>query len=122
MKLSKSLNLKKTSLMQIEPTARFKREFRRLAKKFPSLIQELRQLEQNLLEDPTLGTSVGMSCYKIRIAIASKGVGKRGGARLITYVQLIDERIHLLSIYDKSEQDNIADKDLLSIIKEIDAR
>ena len=41
---------------------------------------------QQLLTDPHLGTPIGYSCYKIRMVIASKGAGKRGGARVVTYV------------------------------------
>ena len=81
--------------MPIKPTPRFKREFKHLARKFPSLLSELRQLELELAENPTLGTPIGMNCYKIHLAIASKGVGKRGGARVITYVRLLNDQIDL---------------------------
>lgn len=43
------------------------------------------------------------------MAITSKGKGKSGGARIISYVFTQDEEIYLLSIYDKSEQDSISD-------------
>ena len=39
-----------------------------------------------LSEDPQLGTALGKSCYKIRLAVRSKGGGKSGGLRVITYV------------------------------------
>ena len=58
-----------------------------------------------------------MNCYKIRLAIASKGVGKRGGARVITYVCLLNDQIDLLTIYDKNEVSDISDKEILSIIE-----
>jgi mRNA-degrading endonuclease RelE of RelBE toxin-antitoxin system len=103
--------------MQIEPTDRFKREFKRLVKKFPSLNKELRELVADLYKNPTLGTSIGMNCYKIRLSIASKGVGKRGGARVITYVRLTEEHIDLLTIYDKNEVSDIADSEVLKIIE-----
>ena len=47
------------------------------------------------------------------MAISSKNKGKSGGARVITYVKIVDEVIYLLSIYDKSETDTITDKELL---------
>jgi mRNA-degrading endonuclease RelE of RelBE toxin-antitoxin system len=103
--------------MRIEPTDLFKREFKRLAKKFPSLQNELRGLVAELNDNPTLGTSIGMGCYKIRLSIASKGVGKRGGARVITYLRLVEEHIDLLTIYDKNEVSDISDKDILKIIE-----
>jgi len=67
-----------------------------------------------------MGTPLGHECYKIRLAIASKGKGKSGGARVITYLQVLKNSIFLLSIYDKSEKENITDKELQEILKNID--
>ena len=103
--------------MTIHETPFFRRDLRRLVKKYPSLIAQIRQLRTDLSENPQMGQSIGMSCYKIRLPIQSKGAGKRGGARIVTYVQLINDSLHLLTIYDKSEQSNITDKDILNIIK-----
>ncbi len=72
-----------------------------------------------LKEDPTQGMELGNSCYKIRVAIASKGKGKSGGARVITHFYVSDDTVILMSIYDKSEQANISDKEILSLLKQI---
>jgi len=98
----------------------FDRQIKRLAKKFPSLKKELKKLINSLKEDPKHGTHIGNDCYKIRLAIASKGKGKSGGARVITHIVFTDDTVYLLSIYDKSEIDNLTDKEILSFIKEID--
>ncbi|WP_369818103.1 type II toxin-antitoxin system RelE/ParE family toxin [Pedobacter sp. R20-19] len=66
-----------------------------------------------------MGTPIGKNCFKIRIAITSKGKGKSGGARVITNFIITESTVYLLSIYDKSEQDNISDKELLELLKEI---
>jgi len=63
--------------------------------------------------------SIGKSCFKIRIAIASKGKGKRGGARIITNFMVTDVTVYLLSIYDKSEQQNLTNKELDELLKYI---
>nr|WP_235904297.1 type II toxin-antitoxin system RelE/ParE family toxin [Arcticibacter tournemirensis] len=55
---------------------------------------------------------MGDNCFKIRIAIASKGKGKSGGARVITHVLIKEETVFLLSIYDKAEREAISDKDI----------
>ncbi|EMM95199.1 PF06296 domain protein [Leptospira interrogans serovar Zanoni str. LT2156] len=55
--------------------------------------------------------------YKIRIPITSKGKGKSGGARVISCVVFVEKTVFLVSIYDKSEKENISDKDLEKIIK-----
>ena len=71
------------------------------------------------MKQPTLGTPIGRNCFKIRIAIQSKGKGKSGGARLITYVQIINQNIYMIAIYDKAEAGNISDKELQNRLKNL---
>jgi len=104
----------------IEITNLFEKQLKRLAKKFPSLKTEFAELVSSLKENPEQGKNLGNNCYKIRLSIASKGKGKSGGARVITYVQVIQTKVYILSIYDKSEQTNITDKELLDWLKAID--
>lgn len=104
----------------IEVTAYFGKQLKRLAKKFPSLKKEYAELIASLKENPQQGKNLGNNCYKIRLAIASKQKGKSGGARVITHVQVIDTKIYLLSIYDKSEQADINDKELDNWLREIE--
>jgi mRNA-degrading endonuclease RelE of RelBE toxin-antitoxin system len=104
---------------KIKTIPRFEKDLKRLAKKYPSLKIEYVELVESLKEEPQQGTSIGNSCYKIRLAIASKGKGKSGGARVITYLQVIDTTIFLLTMYDKSEQEDISDKELEELIKEL---
>ncbi len=103
----------------IEITAGFSKQLKRLVKKYPSLKAEFIKLVAALREKPDLGTSLGDHCYKIRIAIASKGKGKSGGARVITHLKIIDATIYLLSVYDKSEQSDISDNDLSNLLKNL---
>lgn len=103
----------------IIPTHKFEKEIKRLTKKFPSLKKEYASLIIKLKTNPTFGTPLGDDCYKIRLAIASKNKGKSGGARVVTYVVVEDTAVFLLTIYDKSEQDNISDKELKAMIKEL---
>jgi hypothetical protein len=48
-----------------------------------------------------------------------KNKGKSGGARVITYVVVDDTVVFLLTIYDKSELDNISDIELKAMIKNL---
>ena len=59
------------------------------------------------------------NCYKIRLAIKSKGKGKSGGARVITTVFVDEETVYLLDIYDKSEQSSISRAGLLTLLKDL---
>ncbi len=101
------------------PIEKFKKEAKRLVKKYPSLKKELAELNQLLISNPTFGTSLGNNAYKIRISIKSKGTGKSGGARVITYVVTENKEIYLLTIYDKGELDTIDDSTLRRIIKSL---
>lgn len=104
---------------KILPIANFKREFKKLAKKYPSLKKEVRELGQQLAENPLLGTALGNECYKIRLAIKSKPAGKSGGARVITHLHIHAGNIYLLSIFDKADKDSISDKQIETLIKTI---
>ena len=97
---------------KVEITSFFKKQAKRLIKKFPSLKTELDELVDSLEANPEQGDGIGNHCYKIRLKIASKGKGKSGGARVITHIQIVKSKVYLLSIYDKSEQSDITDKDL----------
>lgn len=101
------------------PIERFKREAKRLIKKYPSLRSELLELNKTLTKNPETGTPLGNNAYKVRLAIRSKGKGKSGGARVITYLITEEKEVYLLTIYDKSDLDNIDDKTLKKIIADL---
>ncbi|QBN18855.1 type II toxin-antitoxin system RelE family toxin [Flavobacterium nackdongense] len=97
----------------------FKKELKRLAKKFPSLKNDFSEFLESLENNPSQGTSLGKNCYKIRLAITSKGKGKSGGARVITHIVISKETVYLLSIYDKSDQESLSQKELDELLKYI---
>ena len=98
-------------------TEPFERKFKRLSKKYKSLKSDLKPLVESLVETPEQGVPLGKDCYKIRLAISSKGKGKSGGARIITLVRILKGRVFLKDIFDKSEQPNISDKELQRLIE-----
>jgi hypothetical protein len=103
----------------IIPTDNFNREVKRLAKKHRSLKSDLKQLRIDLLKNPTLGTPLGNGVFKIRLAITSKGKGKSGGARIISFVYVYNEQIFLMAIYDKSERDSISDDEIKFYLRDL---
>lgn len=103
----------------IIPTPPFEKEIKQLAKKYPSIKKDFSQLLSQLMQDPRSGTSLGNNCYKLRMAISSKGRGKSGGARIITFVQIIEKTVFLIAIYDKSETGSISDAALKERLKNI---
>ncbi|MFT3948272.1 MAG: type II toxin-antitoxin system RelE/ParE family toxin [Agriterribacter sp.] len=97
----------------------FDKQLKRLSKKYPSLKKEFANLIELLEIKPKQGTVLGNNCFKIRISIASKGKGKSGGARVITNFVIAEKTVFLLSIYDKSEKDNLIDKELEELLKHV---
>jgi mRNA-degrading endonuclease RelE of RelBE toxin-antitoxin system len=102
------------------PTIRFEKEIKRLAKKFPSLKNEFAELIAVISKNPESGTLLGNNCYKLRMAIRSKGKGKSGGARVITYVYIETETVYLLTIYDKGEKVDLKPNELNDMIESLD--
>jgi mRNA-degrading endonuclease RelE of RelBE toxin-antitoxin system len=104
---------------KIEVTSKFIKQTKRLSKKYPSLKQDVENLFKTLYTDPKQGTPIGQNCYKIRLAITSKKKGKSGGARVITHIQIVQNKIYILSIYDKAEQNTISPGDIDGLLREI---
>jgi mRNA-degrading endonuclease RelE of RelBE toxin-antitoxin system len=102
------------SILTIPP---FDKQLKRLAKKYLSLKKDFAQLLKDLEHNPEIGTSLGNNCYKIRLAIESKGKGKSGGARVITNFLISEKTVYLISIYDKSEKENLTDKELKELLR-----
>lgn len=101
---------------KILTVAPFDKQLKRLAKKYPSIKSDILQLANELITNPTKGKAIGKDCYKIRLAIKSKGKGKSGGARVITHFAVLGSSIYLLSIFDKSEKESITDKEIAEIL------
>jgi len=102
----------------IELSDNFKKEAKKLTKKYPSLKLELAELFTELEDNPTLGTPLGNDIYKIRLAIASKNKGKSGGARVMSFVKVIDTTVLLFFIYSKGDMDGISDNEIKQLLND----
>lgn len=89
------------------PTVGFVKELKRISKKYKSILSDIAKLSAQLKENPTMGTDLGQNIYKIRLAISGTNKGKSGGARIITYVVIVDEIVFLSEIYLKNEHDTV---------------
>jgi len=106
---------------EIVTTEDFDRRTKFFAKKYHSFLNDLEIFKKELLQNPTMGDKLDENTRKVRMAIASKGKGKSGGARIITchiLVGIVNTDIYLLTIYDKGEQESISKKDIQNL-KEI---
>src|ERR1017187_8636554 len=107
---------------RVIPTPYFESRLKKFLKKFPSLGKELTGLEEILLAYPETGIDIGSGIFKIRLASKSKGGGKSGGFRVITYLvkpAAAGTDIYLITIYDKSEESTIDKTALKKLIKAI---
>jgi hypothetical protein len=98
----------------------FDKEAKRLSKKYPSFKEDIIALSKELLENPIQGANLGKNFYKVRFAITSKRKGKSGGARLITFVKIIDTTIFFATVYDKSDKSTVSDSELEDFLNQIE--
>ena len=107
-------------MYEILYTPIFRKDLKRLGKKQRSITQDVRELAESLKENPFQGESLGQNSYKIRLRISSKNKGKSGGGRVITCVTIVDETVHLLTMYDKSEKEDLDPNELDELLKQIE--
>ena len=98
-------------------TSNFGKQVKQLVKKYPSLASDLKKLKLILEANPRTGISLGKDCYKVRIRISSKGKGKSGGGRVITYVKIKPQPINPLAISNKPEREKLTLKKLQTCLK-----
>ena len=99
-------------------TQDFKKSLKQIAKKHRPVLKDVDSLIDQLAENPVMGTPLGLNIYKIRLAVSGTNKGKSGGARVITYVISMNEKVLLADIYLKSEYDTIDVNVLLESLKE----
>ena len=108
--------------IQVEASPTFNRNLRALAKKYRSIQNDIQpiieQLEQGELPGDQI-PGVGYAVFKLRVRNSDIPKGKSSGYRLIYYVKTATGII-LLTVYIKSEQVDIAAKDVQGIIAEYD--
>jgi len=104
---------------RVSPTKDFLNELKPLLKRYPSLRGELEEFGGQLVLEPTKGIGIGKGCFKVRLAIRSKGKGKSGGARVITCVVAVREVVYLISIFDKADKGSITNDRLKELLSEL---
>ena len=110
--------------IQVEASPVFSRNLRDLAKKYRNIRNDIKpvieQLEQGDLPGDQI-PGVGYAVFKLRVRSSDTQKGKSGGYRLIYYVKT-STGIILLTIYAKSEQVDIAAKDIQNIVAEYEQK
>ena len=94
----------------------FNKDIKKIFKKYKQIATDLKELQSTLHENPKAGVELGNNCYKIRLANSSIPTGKSAGFRVIYYYLDEQNNIYLMSIYSKTELENISDEKLLQIL------
>ncbi len=113
-------------MTQIIAEPPFIKELKRLAKKYKNITKDIQKLAEELRQNPFYGSDLGKGVRKVRMAVTDKGKGKSHGARVITYIDTIinlqENNVHLLYIYDKADQENISDKEIIELLKYVSSK
>ncbi|MDE5793450.1 MAG: addiction module toxin RelE [Muribaculaceae bacterium] len=107
---------------EIITTPDFERSFKTLSKRHRSLKSDFHDFSEGLKQNPFIGDELTPGIRKIRMAISSKGRGKSGGARVITYTIVTLENsgeVYLLDIYDKNDFSTVDVSTLQKIVKDL---
>lgn len=107
--------------MEVIATKVFIKSAKAIAKKYRSFNNDYHSFVEELSNNPQMGVDLGEGFRKVRMAITSKGKGKSGGCRVITF-DLVERngRLYLIYIYDKADYDNINLSVIKSIVKDMD--
>lgn len=108
--------------VEILTTESFKKSFKPLMKKYRNIIDDLENLTNTLKENPQAGEAIpglDQKVWKIRMPSSDMKKGKSGGFRII-YFYFLDssQKLYLLYIYAKSQQENIANNQIIDILKD----
>jgi len=108
---------------EITATPGFRKSLKALAKRYRSIKEDFAAFASSLKENPLQGDELSPGIRKIRMAISSKGRGKPGGARVITYTLIVSPKegiVYLIDIYDKSDYSTVDAVAVRKLVKDIE--
>lgn len=111
-----------SQLINIDLTPEYRRNLKSLAKKYRNIRSDLQPLilelqQGNIVGDRLTGFGLELYVYKVRVKNSNIKNGKSAGYRLI-YLLESKTSILLLTIYSKSEQEDITINEINSILNE----
>ncbi|NJO59282.1 MAG: type II toxin-antitoxin system RelE/ParE family toxin [Richelia sp. RM2_1_2] len=111
-------------LVGIDLTPECKRNLRDLSKRFRNIRSDVEQLTLQLQQGNILGDRIGgigeeYVVYKVRVRNSNIQKGKSAGYRLIYQVESLTS-ILLLTIYSKSDREDITANEIIDILANFD--
>ncbi len=108
--------------VEVKSSPRFDRDVKKLKRKFPTVVSEVKNLIDYLKLGETLPGNkvpgVGYAVYKVRLRNPSTRSGTSGGFRIIYYLQT-QSSVILLTIYTKTAQVDISPSEIREIIRDL---
>ncbi len=108
--------------MQVEYSAAFKRQLKRLARRYRQIKKDIKPIIDDLIKGKTPGdqiTGIGYTLYKVRAKNSDSQRGKSGGYRIIYYLKT-DTQCILVTLYSKSDQGDIDAGELNRLLTDIE--
>ena len=106
---------------KVIPTPEFIKNLKTLKKKYKNIKNDVLELANGLEKNPTIGTDLGNNTFKIRIKNSDNNKGKSAGYRIITYCINDIQEVSLVTIYSKSEKENILELELKELIARLNS-
>ena len=94
----------------------YKKAFKKLSKTYRNIDLDIKDFLQSINTKNDLGIELKSNVFKVRIKNNDKNKGKSSGYRLISYLAVIKNELHLLYIYDKSKLVNVTEKEVDELI------
>lgn len=107
--------------VEVRVAASFKRDLRSLKKSYPNIQADIQPTLSDIEAGKTPGDQipgVDYTVYKVRLPNRDSKRGKRGGYRVIYYINA-PVRVLLVAIYSKSERSDISPKEIKELIRKV---
>ena len=94
----------------------YKKALKKLSKTYKNIDLNMQDYLKSIKTKEDLGIELKSNVFKVRVANSDKNRGKSTGYRLISYLHIINNELHLLYIYDKSRLVNLSEKEIDEIV------
>ena len=96
----------------------YKKAYKKLSKLYKNIDNDLQKYFDSIHSRSDLGIELKSNIFKVRIKNSDKNKGKSAGYRLITYLFVDNNQLHLIYIYDKIKLENLTENQIDNLILE----
>ena len=104
--------------LQVVEKILYKKSYKKLSKQYKNIGEDVNAFLDSISSKKDLGIEIKSNIFKARIKNSDKNKGKSAGYRLISYLALVDNELHLLYIDDKSKIENLTENEIDKLIIE----